>query len=209
MNHEDIFQYCIEHSTEESPLLSGLRRATHLRTLSPGMLSGPLQGNILTMLTKMKDPKRVLEIGTFTGYATLCIAAGLSDVGRVDTLEIDEELVYFYERFFSGSGYGDKINVILGDATESMKSLDLAYDMVFMDAGKKDYLLQYEMLMEQMPVGGIILTDNVLWKGKVVEERKDSITTSLHEFNLKIAKDDRVENVILPIRDGINVIRKK
>ncbi len=209
MNFEKINEYCIENSTGELPLLKELRRETYLKTTRPGMISGPIQGQLLTLLVRMLKPKKVLEIGTFTGYASICIAEGLDEHGTLTSIEMDEELSYFHEKYFRLYSHGDKIRVLLGDANQILKNLQDNFDLAFIDAGKKDYLSQYEIVLNRMPSGGVILADNVLWKGKVVEQKKDSMTQNLHDFNQHVLNDDRVINLILPFRDGINMIIKR
>lgn len=210
MKHsQELYEYCTLLSAEEPQYLKDLRRETNLRTLRPQMISGPLQGQLLKMLVQLFRAKSILEIGTFTGYATLCMAAGLTDDGTIYTLEIEEELAAFHEKYFPASGLAEKINCIYGDANEFIKKTDLTFDFVFMDAGKKDYKAQFDLLLNRMEIGGVILADNVLWKGKVLEDKHDKMTSKIHEFNTYVASHEGVENIILPLRDGINIIRKK
>ncbi len=208
MINEKIYDYCVQFSTPESSLLHELRRETFLKTLNPHMISGELQGQILTMLVKMLKPKTALEIGTFTGYASLCIAEGMQERCTLYTIEKELELVYFHEKYFNLSDHGDKIKTLYGDANSILNEMNEKFDFVFMDAGKKDYSKQFELIIEKMNSGAVILADNVLWKSKVLEKDMDKMTQYIHEFNQMILEDHRVSNVILPIRDGINVIMK-
>lgn len=206
---EDIYEYCIESSSPEPGYLKALRRETFLKTLRPHMVSGPLQGKLLEFLVAFCRPTKILEIGTFTGYATLCMAAGLKGDGKIYSVEIEEELQYFHKKYFPQSGLQDRIEMIYGDANDFLRKTDLIFDFVFMDAGKKDYKNQLNLLLKRMKSGGIIIADNVLWKGKVLDKEPDKMTEHIHSFNQFVKKDTRVENLILPIRDGINVIRVK
>ncbi|WP_235296560.1 O-methyltransferase [Portibacter marinus] len=204
---EELNTYCIQNSSEEAQYLRELRRETHLKTLRPQMLSGPLQGQLLKMLVQLFKPKNILEIGTFTGYATLCMASGLGLGAKIYTLELEEEYAYFHHKYFVLSGLSEHIECIYGDANAFVENTDLAFDFVFMDAGKKDYQSQFDLLLNKMNSGGMILADNVLWKGRVLEEKKDKMTSQIDEFNAYVQQHEAVENVILPIRDGINLIR--
>lgn len=209
MEDSKILEYCIEYSQRESELLRQLRRETHLKTMQPHMISGPLQGQLLTMLVRMIKPKNVLEVGTFTGYASICLANGLGADGMLYTIEIDPELEYFHKKFFPMSKVANHIKTYLGDSNDLIPKMKVKFDFAFIDAGKKDYMSQYAIVLEKMNTGGIILADNVLWKGKVAYEEKDKITKIIDDFNHMVVNDPRVENVILPIRDGINLIVKK
>jgi predicted O-methyltransferase YrrM len=194
----DINEYCQNHSTIFDPVLLDIERATFLRTLAPRMLSGQLQGSLLTMISKIKQPKNILEIGTFTGYSAICLAHGLDPKGTLITIECDAENALIASEFISLSGFADSIHLMVGDAKSIIPKLDIIFDLVFIDADKEAYSQYFDL----------ILADNVLWSGKILDEKKDKKTSLIDEFNKKIHHDTRVENVILPIRDGINVIRK-
>lgn len=207
---EELEEYCEAHSTPESDLLYRLNRETNLKCIKPRMISGHLQGRLLSFISQMMRPKRILEIGTYTGYATLCLAEGLTDEGRIDTIEIDEELEEMIRRYFSQSDYKEKITLHVGDALQVLKQLDATWDLVFMDAEKDDYIAYYELVMPRLRQGGIILADNVLWSGKVIQTVKtsDKETRALMKFNDYVLADERVKNFLLPFRDGIMVIEK-
>lgn len=207
---EELEEYCEAHSTPESDLLYRLNRETNLKCIKPRMISGHLQGRLLSFISQMMRPKRILEIGTYTGYATLCLAEGLTDEGRIDTIEIDEELEEMIRRYFSQSDYKEKITLHVGDALQVLKQLDATWDLVFMDAEKDDYIAYYELVMPRLRQGGIILADNVLWSGKVIQTVKtgDKETRALMRFNDYVLADERVKNFLLPFRDGIMVIEK-
>jgi predicted O-methyltransferase YrrM len=209
IQNEALYEYCKEHSSDADDVLDALERETYLKTISPGMLSGPVQGKLLTLITRMIGARIALEIGTFTGYASICIAKGLPENGKLVSLEIEKELSYFHEKYFPLAGMGSKIEVIYGDANMTLPKLDYKFDLAFIDAGKKDYEDQYELVLNKMDSGGVILADNVLWKMKVLDENPDKITRNIMHFNRRIKEDERVDNFILPIRDGINMIRKR
>jgi caffeoyl-CoA O-methyltransferase len=204
-------KYLEDHLTPEADLLRRLQKETFQKTTQPQMLSGTYQGRVLSMISKMLRPKKILEIGTFTGYATLCLAEGLSEDGRIITIDRNEELIYLPKKYFAESKYASQIEVKLGNALDILDELsDETFDLVFIDADKSNYLHYYEKVINQMNSGGVILADNVLWYGKVLEETKpnDKDTAILKELNDLVAKDPRVESLILPIRDGISLIRK-
>jgi len=205
----DIQKYCERLSTDRSGTLTELERTTFLKTLSPNMVSGHLQGNLLKMLTQIHRPKNVLEIGTFTGYAAIAIAQGLPEGSRLHTIEVNEELVYIIKEYFAKAKLEDKITFYQGNAAEIIPTLDMKFDMVFIDAGKRDNAKYYDLVFDRVNAGGLLITDNVLWGGKVIQNKYDKDTTLIHEFNLKVKNDPRVENVLLPIRDGLMVARKK
>lgn len=207
--NEDLLAYCVEHSSPQGDLLEWIYRQTHLKTLAPRMVSGPLQGRILSMISQLCNPRRILEIGTFTGYATLCLAEGLVPDGEIITLEIDKSYQHISDEAFSRSHYSGQITQLMGDALELLPKLDGNFDLVFMDAKKKDYPVYFDLIIDKMSSGGVILADNILWSGKVLHENKDKTTEAIHRFNQKILEDPRVMSVILPIRDGINIIRIK
>ena len=206
-------KYIHENSSAEDSLLHELDRETHLRVLNPRMISGHIQGKLLELIVKMFRPKNVLEIGTFTGYSALCMAAGLEDGATIDTCEVDDELESLAQSFFDRSPYGDKINLHIGSALEIAPRLGKQFDLVFMDGDKREYPAYYDMLMDGGLVhsGSVILADNILWYGKVVQPvaHNDHHTQALIEFNRRVKEDERVESVILPLRDGINIIRVK
>ena len=206
-------KYIHENSSAEDSLLHELDRETHLRVLNPRMISGHIQGKLLELIVKMFRPKNVLEIGAFTGYSALCMAAGLEDGATIDTCEVDDELESLAQSFFDRSPYGDKINLHIGSALEIAPRLGKQFDLVFMDGDKREYPAYYDMLMDGGLVhsGSVILADNILWYGKVVQPvaHNDHHTQALIEFNRRVREDERVESVILPLRDGINIIRVK
>lgn len=206
-------QYVETMSSPEEALLRELERETYLRVINPRMISGHIQGKLMEMLVRMLRPHRILEIGTFTGYSALCMAAGLDDGGIIDTCEIDDELEEIIRSFFDRSQHGGKIRLHIGSALEIAPTLGERYDLVFMDGDKREYTAYYNMLMDNGLVGSgsFILADNILWYGKVVEPvaKGDKQTQAIVDFNRMIHEDERVENVIIPIRDGINLIRVK
>lgn len=206
-------QYVETMSSPEEALLRELERETYLRVINPRMISGHIQGKLMEMLVRMLRPHRILEIGTFTGYSALCMAAGLDDDGIIDTCEIDDELEEIIRSFFDRSQHGGKIRLHIGSALEIAPTLGERYDLVFMDGDKREYTAYYNMLMDNGLVGSgsFILADNILWYGKVVEPvaKGDKQTQAIVDFNRMIHEDERVENVIIPIRDGINLIRVK
>ncbi len=205
---KNLNKYCTDHSSIPHEVLYDLERETHLKTLAPQMLSGPLQGQLLYFLTRLNQPNHVLEIGTFTGYATICMAAGLPENGIITTLESNKELQHISDKYFESSGLKDKIKTIIGDARSIVPTLSGPFDMVFIDAGKQDYSFYFDQIIDKVNAGGLILADNVLWSGKVTMVNKDNDTKAMDDFNKKILSDTRVEKLILPIRDGINLIMK-
>jgi len=207
--NDDLQQLLINYCEPESKLLHHIDRETNLKVLMPRMLSGHYQGRVLSMISKMISPKRILEIGTFTGYATLCLAEGLSADGIIYTLDINAELEDMVRKNFAESPYNDKISYILGDATETVNQLNEIFDIVFIDADKKNNGTYYDLIFERVRPGGIIIVDNVLWSGKVLQDKQDKDTRNITSFNDKIVADERVEKLILPVRDGLFVIRKK
>lgn len=210
-------RYIHEHTQEEEALLRALDRDTHHRMVAPRMLSGHLQGKLLTMLTRMIRPGRVLEIGTFTGYSALSFAAGLEENARIDTIEVDDELESLAQSYFDRSEHGRKIHLHIGSALDIAPTLGTEFDLVFIDGDKREYPAYYRMLMGDegaaplVHSGSFLIADNILWSGKVVEPlaRGDRHTEALLEFNRMVVEDERVENVIVPIRDGLNLIRIK
>lgn len=206
---EELENYAAQHTEDEPLLLKELNKRTHLNVLQPRMISGHFQGRFLSLLSKMVQPRTILEIGTYTGYATLCLAEGLHPEGVLHTIDIKEELTDLQREFFDRSGYGSQIVQHLGKAADIIPSLDTTFDLVFIDADKQNYAHYFDLVIEKMNRGGIILSDNVLWSGKVVEEVKhnDKHTQALMAYNQKIKDDPRVETVLLPIRDGITLSR--
>ena len=196
-NYTRLYDYCVEHSTPMDELLYELDRDTHLKTLAPRMSSGPIQGRILSLISNLVRPKYILEIGTFTGFATLNLVRGLQPDGELITVEVNAELQYISNKYFTKSGYGDRINQLIGNAKEIVPALDYKFDLIFLDAGKKDYPIYYELILPKLRKGGIILADNILWSGKILDENMDKTSLVLDEFNKQVAKDSRVENVIL------------
>ncbi len=210
MQSEEIYDYILAHIDEEPEYLKQISRKAHVQLLYARMISGHLQGRVLYMLTRLIQPKNILEIGTFAGYSTLCLAEGL-DEGEVDTIEINDELEDFIREAFQMSEHSQKVTLHIGDALEIIPKLNKSFDLVLMDANKRHYAAYYDLVIDQMPSGGVILADNVLWDGKVLTEpiAKDQQTKAIKAFNDKIAADNRVEKVILPLRDGLTIIRKK
>lgn len=207
-NYTRLYDYCVEHSTPMDELLYELDRETHLKTLAPRMSSGPIQGRILSLISNLIRPKYILEIGTFTGFATLNLVRGLQPDGELVTVEVNAELQYISNKYFTKSGYGDQITQLIGNAKKIIPTLDYEFDLIFLDAGKKDYPIYYDLILPKLRTGGIILADNILWSGKILDEKMDKTSVILDAFNKQVVDDPRVENVILPLRDGINVIRK-
>ena len=207
----NIDDYILQHIDPEPEYLTRLNRETWIRMLNPIMCSGHLQGRVLSMLCKMIQPVHALELGTFTGYSALCIAESLPENGELDTIESDDELEEFILRNFKKTPFEDKINLLIGNALEIIPTLDKTYDLVFIDADKREYEAYYEAVLPKIRQGGFILADNTLWSGKVVEKvhHNDQQTLGILRFNELIATDNRVEKVILPLRDGLTLIRKK
>jgi len=206
----DIEAYCEEHSTPESNLLYRLNRQTHLETINPRMLSGQLQGLFLTFVSKMLHPQNILEVGTFTGYSALCMAEGLADGGILHTIEHNIEYEDRIRNYFAQSPYSERIILHIGDAEQVIPTLDILWDLVFIDAEKEDYETFYDLVLPRTRQGGFILVDNTLWNGKVVGEvaHNDRDTQAITQFNDKVQHDDRVRNLLLPFRDGIMMIEK-
>ncbi|MDR0427181.1 MAG: O-methyltransferase [Dysgonamonadaceae bacterium] len=205
-----IDDYILNHIDEEGELLASLNRDAHVNLLRPRMLSGHLQGRFLKMMARIHRPKKVLEIGTYTGYATLCLAEGLPDDGVIHTIEIDDELEDFIRKQFDKSSFKDKIHLHTGDALDIIPTLNESFDMVFLDADKRLYSQYYDLIFDKVNLNGVILADNTLWDGKVLNEPhpNDKQTIGILEFNKKIKQDTRIEKVILPLRDGLTIIYK-
>jgi predicted O-methyltransferase YrrM len=203
-------QYILNHISPEEDFLKELDRETHLKVLRSRMLSGHLQGQILSMISSMIRPKCILEIGTFTGYSALCLAKGLAADGQLHTIEIDDELESIARKYFRKAGMTDRIFQHIGDAREIIPSIDRMFDLVFVDADKREYPEYYKLVFDRIPVGGFLLADNILWNGKVVEPESadEEQTRGILEFNDLVQNDSRVKNVILPVRDGIMLLQK-
>ncbi len=208
---EELEDYILAHIDPETPHLAKLNRDTHLRLINPRMMSGHLQGRILKMLCRMIRPQRVLELGTLTGYSALCLAEGLPEGAVLHTVEHDDELEEMIRQAFDTSAFGDKIQLHIGDALTVIDSLDETFDLVFIDADKRQYLDYYEAVLPKVRTGGFILADNTLWNGKVVQplHHNDKQTEHILKFNDFVARDPRVEKVILPLRDGLTILMKK
>ena len=208
---EKLDNYVVEHSEKEPELLQQLTRETYQKILQPIMLSGPYQGRVLSMISKLTKPKTILELGTFTGYATLCLAEGLQSKGTIHTIDINEELYDFQRKYFDKSDFGHQIIQYTGNAIDIIPKLDMTFDLVFIDADKPNYSNYFHLIIDKLNSGGIILSDNVLWHGKVVEplKEKDASTKAVLDYNTLLNTDVRIETVVLPIRDGLTISRKK
>ncbi|MBC3539952.1 O-methyltransferase [Rufibacter sediminis] len=208
----DLNAYAEAHTSPETPLLHQLNRETHLKVMKPRMLSGHLQGRTLAMFSQMLRPRRILEIGTYTGYSALCLAEGLTEDGVLHTIDVNDELEDMVRGYIGAAGLEQKIQLHIGQAAEVIPTLQEQWDLVFIDADKKSNGLYYDLVLDSVRPGGFILTDNVLWSGKVVEKfrpKLDKDTELVLDFNRKVHEDPRVENLLLPMRDGILVARKK
>lgn len=205
---EKLAVYCELFTEKESELLKELNRETQLKSNQPRMLSGHLQGRLLSFLSKLKRPEYILEIGTYTGYSALCLAEGLTENGKLITIDPNEETNYFAKRFFDKSAYKNNIELITGQAKAIIPSLPQTFDLVFIDADKKNYSLYYDLIIDKVNKGGLIIADNVLWSGKVLDKEMDLDTQIIHEFNQKVNNDTWVENLLLPVRDGLMILRK-
>ncbi len=201
--------YCKAHTTPQSDLLYELERETNLKTMSPQMLSGHLQGQFLMLLSTLLQPKVILEIGTFTGYAAICLAQGLAENGILHTIEANRELEHIITKYITKARLENKTQLHFGKAEVIIPTLPLNFDLVFIDAGKQQNDLFYDLVFDKVNPGGLILVDNVLWSGKVVQGENDPDTALIRAFNDKVHQDDRVENLMLPIRDGLLIVRKK
>jgi len=203
-----IQAYCEAHTTPQSPILYALERETHLKTLAPQMMSGHLQGQFLRFLNLIAQPQYILEIGTFTGYGTLCMAAGLAPNGQLHTIEANPERESIIRKYLALAQLEKAVQLYIGQAEKIIPNLPLVFDMALIDGGKQDYAWHYDLVMEKLKVGGLILVDNVLWDGKVVQDKPDKDTSIIQAFNQKVHEDERVENLLLPLRDGLMIIRK-
>ncbi len=208
---KELAQYCENHTSPENDLLSDLNRETHLKVISPRMLSGHLQGRFLSFISKLQKPKLIIEIGTYTGYSALCLAEGLSENGKLISIDINEETSSYAQSYINKSSYHHQIELVVEDAKVFITKIKEPIDLVFIDADKKNYLPYYQLIIEKLNSGGVIIADNVLWSGKITMpvSEMDRETLALHEFNMFVQNDVRVENMCLPIRDGLMVIRKK
>ena len=204
--NEDLQRYAEQHTSPESDLLKKINRDTYAHVLMPRMLSGHLQGRVLSMISHLLKPQRILEIGTYTGYSALCLAEGLSPDGKIITIDVNEELEKKVRDHFAESQ--DRIEYKIGNALDIIPTLNEIFDLVFIDADKSNYINYFDLVFDKVRPGGFILADNVLWSGKVLNKNPDNDTKSIIAFNQKIQHDPRVENVLLPIRDGIMIIRK-
>jgi len=206
---EQIENYSLQHSQEELPILKKINRDTHAKVLMPRMLSGHMQGNFLIMISKMIQPENILEIGTYTGYSAICLAQGLKEKGKLYTIDINEELEKMVRSYFKEAELENKIEYKIGNAVHLLPQLNTLFDIVFIDADKKNYATYYDLVFDKVKKGGYIIADNVLWSGKVIDEKKDADTLAIDAFNKKIHADHRVEHTLLPLRDGLMIIRKK
>lgn len=203
-----IYSYCEKVSEPEDEILYQLYRETHLKTLAPRMLSGHIQGKFLTLFSTLISPRRILEIGTFTGYAAICMAEGLTNDGHMYTIEVNPELNHISDKYFRKAGIREKITSLVGDARKIIPTIDDQFDMIFIDAKKQDYLIYYDLIIDKIRPGGFILADNVLWDGKVFSDTKDKTTVILQEFNQKVKDDPRVISLLLPLRDGVMILKR-
>lgn len=208
---QDLSDYCETHSSPESEILAKLNRETHLKVVSPRMLSGHLQGRFLSLISKLQQPKLVVEIGTYTGYSALCLAEGLANNGKLISIDVNEETSAFAKSFIEKTEYAGKIELVLADARAYIPTIKEPIDLVFIDADKKNYLNYYHLVIDKLNKGGLVIADNVLWSGKITmpESEMDKETLALHQFNSFVQNDERVETILLPIRDGLMVVRKK
>ena len=211
MPDKNLEKYILAHTRDDDKVLADLYRKTHIKFVNPNMVSGHLQGAILTMISNMIAPEKILEIGTFTGYSAICLARGLKKNGCLDTIEIDDELTDFILSYFKKAGVEKQINLFTGNALNLIKKLPGPYDLVYIDGDKREYAAYYNLVFEKVRPGGFIIADNVLWGGKVTdpEYKNDPFTKGIMEFNELVHKDSRVVNVIFPVRDGLMMLKKK
>ena len=205
---EEVEKYTTTHTTKESILLAELNRETWANVMTPRMLSGHLQGRILSMFSKLISPENILEIGTYTGYSALCLAEGLKPNGTLHTLDINEEYTAVANRYFKKSNFSKNIQQHIGEALDIIPTLNCNFQLAFIDADKENYTNYFDAIIDKIDVGGLIIADNVLWSGKVIHEQKDEETIALDKYNKKIVTSERVENVLLPVRDGLMISRK-
>ncbi len=206
---DDLQKYVDDHTSPESELLKKISRDTHAKILMPRMLSGHVQGRFLSMVSHLIQPKNILEVGTYTGYSAICLAEGLVPGGKLVTIDVNEELESRVRSYFSQDGLTEKIDYLIGDAAKIIPTLEIIFDLIFIDADKENYSAYYDLVFEKVRPGGLILADNVLWSGKVVKSKPDKDTRALLEFNQKVKTDSRVECMLLPLRDGMMMIRKR
>ena len=206
--YKKIQSYCEKHTSSLSTVLNELERETNLKTLAPQMLSGHLQGQFFRFISKMLRPKRILEIGTFTGYAAICLASGLQDEGRLYTFEVNPELENLIRKYILKAGLEEKIQLFIGDAGNILPEMAEVFDLAFIDAGKHDNPSLYEIVLKKIRPGGFLMIDNVLWSGKVLGNSRDPDTRAIKDFNKMVQEDPRVENIMLPMRDGLLMVRK-
>ena len=205
---QEIENYIEQFSSKEEKVLSELSRETHLKIQMPQMVSGNMQGQFLELFSTLLQPKRILELGTFTGYSAICLAKGLAANGLLYTIDINEELQPMCAKYFEKANLSSKIKHLIGDARKIIPELNETFDLVFIDADKINYANYYDLVFDKVRAGGFIIADNVLWSGKVIEEKKDKDTLAIHQYNEKIVADKRVKNFILPLRDGLNIVQK-
>lgn len=205
---DKLLTYCEAFSGKESELLKDLNRQTHLKIGQPRMLSGQIQGRLLSFLSKLVNPACILEIGTYTGYSALCLAEGLQKNGKLITIDPNEETTFFAKQFAERSDYGKQIDFLTGQAQVIIPTLDNMFDLVFIDADKKNYSLYYDLVIDKVNKNALIIADNVLWSGKVIEDQMDVDTQLIHDFNKKVVSDKRVEPLLLPVRDGLMLMRR-
>ncbi|KMQ70348.1 O-methyltransferase [Chryseobacterium koreense] len=209
-NSPEMDRYLETHASAEPEMLKRLRKETFQKTTQPHMISGYQQGRLLSIISKMLQPKNILEVGTFTGYATLCMAEGLAKDGKITTLDVNEELAYLPKRYFAESEFSSQIDFRIQNALEYLKKTDEIFDLVFIDADKENYVEYFKLIKPHLKSGSVVLFDNVLWYGKVLEENpKQQSTKSIKELNDLVAKDEDFENLILPLRDGVNMLRRR
>lgn len=208
--NEEIWQYIIDHTSEQDPVLAELDRETYAKVAFPNMLSGHYQGKLLELISKMIQPEYILEIGTFTGYSAICLARGLKANGKLHSIESNDEIIAFTKKFILKAGLEDKIVLHIGDALQVLPQINVLFDLIFIDADKSQYTQYYELTFSKLKTGGIILIDNALWSGKVMKQspKKDDETDGIRNLNEMIQNDPRVENILLPVRDGIMLARK-
>ena len=205
---EEIEKYSENHTVEEPKLLAKLNRETWANVMMPRMLSGHLQGRVLSMLSKMIQPKNIIEVGTYTGYSALCLAEGLKQNGSLYTIDINEEYASVAKRYFKRSNYFSNIKQHIGNAVDIIPKLNTNFELAFIDADKKNYCTYFDLIIDKIDIGGYIIADNVLWSGKVTKEITDSETQAIDNYNKKVLTDKRVETILLPIRDGLMICRK-
>ncbi len=207
----ELLDYCIKHTEDEPEVLQRLDRETHVKMINPRMLSGHFQGRFLKMMVQLTGAKNILEIGTFTGYSAICMAEGLPSDGRLDTIDVNPELEDIVRKYLDESGFDPLVNLHIGSALDIIPTLDVEYDLVFIDADKENYANYFNLILPKLKKGGVILGDNVLWSGKVVQDENinDKSTQGILEFNRLAKEDDRVDSFLLPLRDGVMICRKK